>query len=306
MLGTLAAIITISSLGFALILSAMGGLNVGSLIFTVALFNLGQWLLGPYLVNILYKVKQVKPNERPDLEQMIKELSFKSKIHVPKLMISSLAIPNAFAYGSPLVGNHVAITEGLLKELEPEEVRAVMAHELGHIKHRDMQVMMLVSFLPSLFYILSRSFLFRGYRSRERDNSGLAIIGGLSMIFYLLLTLFNLGLSRLREYYADQHSASIIQDGGRKLSEALAKISTSTYRTQRFQGRSQTMGSFKSLFISDPDRAAKDTVELQKIYGSRRNDLVDEIITRKVTGMENLIELFSTHPNIVKRLRALA
>jgi heat shock protein HtpX len=306
MAGTLASIIAISSLGFALILGTMGGLSVGSLIFTVALFNIGQWLLGPYLVNMVYRARRVQPGERPELEHMIKELSIKSRIRVPKLMLSGLPIPNAFAYGSPLTGSHVAVTEGLLEELEPEHVRAVVAHELGHIKHRDMQVMMLVSFLPSLFYMLSRSFLFRGYRSRDRNNSGLALVGGVSMILYLVLTLFNLGLSRLREYYADQHSASIIPDGSRKLSEALAKISTSTYQTQRFMGRSQGMSSFKTLFISDPDRAARDTAELQSLYGSRGDGLVDEIVSRKITGFESFMELFSTHPNIVKRLRALS
>lgn len=306
MAGTVAAIIAISSLGFALILNATGTLSFGSLIFAVALFNIGQWLLGPYLVNMVYKVRQVKPGERPELEHMLKELSLGSGIRVPKLMLSGLSIPNAFAYGSPLTGNHVAVTNGLLEELEPDQVQAVVAHELGHIKHRDMQVMMLVSFLPSLFYILSRSFLFRGYGNRDRGNSSLAIVGGVSMILYLVLTLFNLGLSRLREYYADQHSASIIPEGGRKLSEALAKISTSTFLTQRIKGQGQGRSSFKTLFISDPDRAAKDTMEIQSLYGSSGNNLVNEIMSRKITGLERFIELFSTHPNIVKRLRALA
>jgi heat shock protein HtpX len=305
MAGTIAAIIAISSLGFALILGATGTLSLGSLLFTVALFNVGQWLLGPYLVNMVYKVRQVEPGENPELERMLEELSFRSRIRVPKLMLSALSIPNAFAYGSPLTGNHVALTKGLLNELEPDEIQAVVAHELGHIKHRDMQVMMLVSFLPSLFYILSRSFLFRGYGSRDRDNSGLALVGSISMILYLVLTLFNLGVSRLREYYADQHSASIIPDGGRQRSKALAKISTSTFRTQRLTGQNQGMSSFKTLFISDPDMAARETVELQNFYGPRDVGLVDEIISQRITKLEKFVELFSTHPNIVKRLRAL-
>jgi heat shock protein HtpX len=305
MAGTLLAIIAISTLGFALILGSLGGLSLGTLIVTVAIFNLGQWLLSPYLVNMVYKVREIEPGSHPDLEYMIMELSKKSRIKVPKLMLSGLSIPNAFAYGSPLTGNHVAVTKGLINELEPEQVQAVVAHELGHIKHGDVQVMMLVSFLPSLFYILSRSFLFRGYGRRERDNSGLALIGGLSMLLYLVLTIFNLGLSRLREYYADQHSVSIIPNGGLKLSEALAKISTSTYMTQRYLGGNQGSSSFKTLFISDPDKAATNTIMIQNMYGRKNNNLVDEIISKRLTGMERFMEIFSTHPNIVKRLRAL-
>jgi heat shock protein HtpX len=305
MVGTLSAIIALSTLGFAFILGTVGGLNVGSLVVTVAIFNLGQWLLGPYLVNMVYRVREIEPGSHPDLEYMITELSKKSRIKVPKLMLSGLSIPNAFAYGSPLTGNHVAVTKGLLDELDAEQVQSVVAHELGHIKHGDVQVMMLVSFLPSLFYILSRSFLFRGYGRKDRDNSSLALIGGLSLLLYLVLTLFNLSLSRLREYYADQHSVSIIPNGGIKLSEALAKISTRTYMTQRYSGAKQGSSSFKTLFISDPDKAATNTIEIQNMWGKKDNNLVNEIISKRITGMERFMELFSTHPNIVKRLRAL-
>ena len=119
MAGTLLAIFAISTLGFALILGSLGGLSLGTLIVTVTIFNLGQWLLSPYLVNMVYKVREIEPGSYPDLEHMMMELSKKSKIKVPKLMLSGLSIPNAFAYGSPLTGNHVAVTKGLINELEP-------------------------------------------------------------------------------------------------------------------------------------------------------------------------------------------
>jgi len=235
----------------------------------------------------------------------VEGLSLRSGIKAPQLMISSLPIPNAFAYGSPLAGSHVAVTRGLLDELRPDEVEAVIGHEIGHLKHRDTQVMMLVSFLPSLFYILARSMLFSSYGGRDRrDSGGLAVIGGASMLVYLVLTMFNLSLSRLREYYADQHSASVVENGGRKLSEALAKISTSTLRTQMYSGRKPSSGSFKALFISDPDHAAQDVAELREL-GSGSSGLVDEIISRRISPVESFTELFSTHPNIVKRLKAL-
>jgi len=305
MAGTVAVIIGVSTLAFAGILLWMESFDVVTMIGLVLVFNLAQWFLAPYLVNAVYGVKKAGSNEYPELHSMVEGLSLRSGIKAPQLMISSLPIPNAFAYGSPLAGSHVAVTRGLLDELRPDEVEAVIGHEIGHLKHRDTQVMMLVSFLPSLFYLLARSMLFSSYGGRDRrDSGGLAVIGGASMLVYLVLTMFNLSLSRLREYYADQHSASVVENGGRKLSEALAKISTSTLRTQMYSGRKPSSGSFKALFISDPDHAAQDVAELREL-GSGSSGLVDEILSRRISPIESFTELFSTHPNIVKRLRAL-
>ena len=306
MLGTLAAIIAISTLGIGLILSMMNVLNVYTLVGVVALFNIGQWLFAPYLINSIYKVKPLEPNEIPQLHQSLDTLSRKSGIKKPKLMYSSLTIPNAFAYGSPLTGNHVAITQGLLSNLNMDEVEAVIGHELGHIKHRDVQAMMFLSLLPSIFYIISRSTLFsRMYGGRDRKDSGAtAIVGGISMLVYFLLLLFNMGFSRLREYYADQHSAQVVEDGARKLSTGLAKITTSTAKNQNLARRTSDSG-FKALFISDPDRAFNDAYELKQAGLLNDFELVQNIMSRRLTTLDRLGELFSTHPNIVKRLKAL-
>jgi heat shock protein HtpX len=307
MLGTLALIIGVSTLGLATLLAYTGGLNVYSLATVVIIFNAAQWLLAPYLVNALYKVRRLDPEEHPGLHNTFADLSARSRIKTPKLMISNMAIPNAFAYGSPLTGNHVAITKGLLTSLEGEEVEAVLAHELGHIKHRDVQVTMLISVLPSLFYILARSTMFARYGNRDRRNSGgLALVGSLSMLLYFGLMLFNLGFSRLREYYADQHAAGIVSDGARKLSEGLAKITTSTARHRMFTPGTKGLSSFKTIFISDPDSAAKGATELSgaSLWGSDE-ELVANIASRRITGTDRFAELFSTHPNIVKRIQAL-
>jgi heat shock protein HtpX len=308
MLGTVALIIAISTLGFTLVLGLMGSLNLYSLVALVAIFNIAQWLLAPYLIKALYKVRRLDPAENPRLHMMVDELSEKSGIKRPKLMISGLPIPNAFAYGSPLTGSHVAVTQGLLDSLEPEEIEGVIGHELGHLKHRDVQVMMFISFLPSLFYFLARATMFSGLYGRRdrRDSGGFAIIGTVSMFLYFFLLLFNLGFSRLREYYADRHSAAIVEEGPRKLSEGLAKISNATFKVQRTTPAASGVSAFKALFISDPDRAARDAVDLggTDIWGSDE-ELVKSIADRRLTGWDKFSELFSTHPNIVKRLRAL-
>ncbi|MEM3046621.1 MAG: zinc metalloprotease HtpX [Candidatus Bathyarchaeia archaeon] len=307
MFGTLAVLIGLSTLFFTVLLMLVGG-EILLMPFFVVAFNLLQWLIAPYMINAMYGVREVSSREEPELHRMVQRLSMASGIKKPKVMVSSLPIPNAFAYGSPLGGNRVAVTVGLMDKLESEEVEAVLAHELGHLKHRDVQIMMFVSVLPALFYYIGYSFMMSSYyyrgRSREGNGSLAVLIGMVSMALYFVVTLFTLGLSRLREYYADSHASRVVEDGPRKLSEALAKIAYSTGRMRRQNlGAS---GSFKTLFISDPERAPQDAVELAQAGAFRTDqELVRNVMARQLTWSDRLVELFSTHPNIVKRIRAL-
>jgi len=307
LIGTLALIIGLSTLFFMVIMS-LAGVNLMLLPFLVVIFNIIQWLIAPYLIDAIYRVKEVKASEDPALHEMVERLSKKSRIKTPKLMKAKMAIPNAFAYGSPLTGSKVAVTTGLLETLETEEVEAVIGHELGHLKHRDVQVMMFVSILPAIFYFIGYSMLLSSMFSRRdtRDSGGAAVIGLISIFIYWILTLFTLYLSRIREYYADRHSVSIVEDGPRKLSEGLAKIVNSTSNMKRGRRDKGGSNSFKALFISDPDRSEIDSAALKQL-GSGMGDskLVEEVLRRKVTTFDRVMEVFSTHPNIVKRLRAL-
>jgi len=307
MVGTLAVIIGVSTLGFTVLLSLLGSLSLLNLVILVAFFNILQWLFAPYLVEMMYRVKPADPVEFSRLHAIVERLAARSGIKTPTLMIAEIPIPNAFAYGSPLTGSRVAVTRGLLRHLELEEVEAVLGHEFGHIRHRDVQVMMLVSLLPSLFYLLARyamySSYYAGWSREERRGGAFLLISTVSMFIYFILLLFTLGLSRLREYYADQNSVMVVEDGARKLSEALAKISVGTWRTMR-RTRTPGFSGFKTLFISDPDRAAQDAVSVSP-YARSDEELVREIMSRRLTTFDRLVEIFSTHPNIVKRIRAL-
>jgi heat shock protein HtpX len=306
MVGTLAIIIGLSTLFFTVILSLTGTFNITWLILFVVGFNFLQWLIAPYLIDAIYRVRPISQSEDPELHARVEQLSQKSGIKTPKLMLARIPIPNAFAYGSPIAGSRVAVTEGLMKNLEREEVEAVLGHELGHLKHRDVQVMMFVSILPAIFYYIGYSFMLSSMFGRSRDDSAgaAAIIGIISLFLYWILTLFTLYLSRLREYFADRHSASIVEDGPRKLSEGLAKIIHESGRVKKKMPKSAQLSSFKALFISDPDRVAADTKAMAQ-YGVSDRRLVEEVLQRKVTGVDRFLELFSSHPNIVKRLKAL-
>ncbi len=307
MLGTLAAIIGLSTLFFTVILS-LAGVSLMLLLLIVPVINVVQWLIAPYIIDAMYRVKEVKKSKDPELHGMVERLSKKSGIKMPRVMKANIPIPNAFAYGSPIAGTRVAVTTGLLKNLEPEEVEAVIGHELGHLKHRDVQVMMFVSILPAIFYFIGYSMLLSSmFRRRDARGGGGAVVIGIASIFlYWVLTMFTLYLSRLREYFADRHSASIVEEGPRKLSEGLAKIVNSSSRMKKTRRDTNSLNSFKALFISDPDRAESDMISIARA-GALTADkkLVEEVLRRKVTSFDRVMELFSTHPNIVKRLKAL-
>jgi len=312
MFATLAAIIGLSTLFFTIVLSLLGVFNIISLGIFVIFFNLLQWLIGPYLIDAMYRVKAVSRSEDPELYEMVERASQRSGIKPPRVAIAKIPIPNAFAYGSPLTGNRIAVTTGLLNTLDAEEVEAVIGHELGHLRHRDVQIMMFVSILPALFYFIGYSLMWSSMYYGRRDDRGrgdgslAALVGFASIAFYWILTLFTFYLSRLREYYADRHSATVVDDGARKLSEGLAKIAYSTERTRRQYRNMGSLSSFKALFISDPDSAGKDAKAISQL-GMWKSDrqLVAEYLSRRVTTADKVFELFSTHPNMVERLRAL-
>lgn len=305
MVGTLAIIIGLSTLVFTVILSLFSALDLVTLGILVVSFNILQWLISPYIIDALYHTRELSEAENPKLHEIVENLSRKTGMKKPKLMLAQIPIPNAFAYGSPIAGNRVAVTSGLLKTLESEEVEAVIGHELGHLKHRDVQIMMFVSLLPALFYYIGYSLILSSYFRRQREGGGNALLGIGFMIFSWILNIFILYLSRTREYYADNHSISIVDDGARKLSEGLAKIVHTSRNMKRIRKETQHLNAFKALFIADPDRADTDSMALSNINASTDQKLVQELLSKEITTLDKILEIFSTHPNIVKRLRAL-
>lgn len=303
---TLALIFGLSTLMLTVVLILTGLFDIITLGVLVVAFNIIQWLVSPYLINALYRARELPANENPKLHETIENLSKKSGIRTPKLMLAQIPIPNAFAYGSPLAGNRVAVTSGMLEKLNDGEVEAVIGHELGHLKHKDVQVMMFVSLLPALFYYIGYSLTLSSMYGRRRDEgSSGALIGMVFIAFWWILNLFTLYLSRLREYYADRHSASIVENGSQKLSVGLAKIVQATRDMGKMKNRTKSLSSFKALFISDPDRAEIDSAALSTMNVSSGQKLVQDILSQQLTTGAKFAEVFSTHPNIIKRLKAL-
>jgi len=154
----------------------------------IGLFILFQYFLGPAIVAATSRLHYLKPNENPWLESNVKELADKSGIPMPRLAVVPDNTPNAFVFGTSSKSATLAVHEGLLRSLSQDEVRGVIAHELGHIRHRDFIVMTVLSALPLIAYMIAQVALRAGmYSSRSRGrgkggNAGAAllIIGAVS------------------------------------------------------------------------------------------------------------------------------
>jgi heat shock protein HtpX len=309
MAGTLALIIGLSTLFFAVIMTLTASFDLLTLGILVGGFNIVMWLISPYMIDAMYRVRAMSATEQPKLHEVVADLSKKCNISTPRLMLAQIPLPNAFAYGSPIAGTRIAVTSGLLTTLNDGEVAAVVGHELGHLRHRDVQIMMFVSLLPAIAYYIGFSLMLSGmFGGNQKNQSSGAMLGIVFMAFSWIMNLFILDLSRLREYYADRNSASIVDGGSQKLSTGLAKIvnaSKNMGRMGRTRQQTRQLNAFKALFITDPDRANADSAELSNMSFGDSQRLVQEILSQKVTTADRILEIFSTHPNIVKRLKAL-
>ncbi len=310
MVGTALAILLVTALGIGFVLYALGVFSFTALLIYTVGISVFQWLFAPAVIELAYSVREADPTRYSWLHEIVEELSRKSGIRKPKVMIADIPVPNAFAYGSPLYGNRVAVTRGLLNVLSRDEIAAVLGHEIGHLKHRDVQIMTFATILPAIFLLLARYLFWWSFwvpAAEEREERGatpLILVAVIVGVIGFLLNLLVLGLSRLREYYADYHSALVVRGGARKLQLALAKIVTSTARIVSHRPELLShLSPFRALFITDPNRAIEESEALAEY--SREWFIVERLKRRRLTFMDQLMELFSTHPHIVKRLRAL-
>jgi len=307
MITTMMMVIAITT-GFVALILFMIGVDMLMLLPIIIGLNLFQWLIGPYIIDAAYRVRPLNQGEFPWLEESVRMLAEKSGFkNPPKIMVSEIPLPNAFAYGSPLTGPRVAVTRGLLNSLSVSEVEAVLGHELGHLKHRDVQIMMFLSVLPALVYWVASSLYYSGMfssrSSRDRGDGGiLLLIGMLGMMMYYVLTLLIMGFSRSREYYADYHGSTVSPGGPLSLASALVKISDINARTPKNVKASMTSySSFRALLIADPES----TVGARAFRGIYDARALEEFASREVSPAESLVEVLSTHPNVVKRVRSL-
>lgn len=217
--------------------------------------------------------KIVSESEAPELHQMVSRLCAIADLPMPKIAIVKTSMPNAFATGRNQKNAVVAVTTGIMQQLDRGELEAVIAHELTHVKNRDMMVMTIATFLSSVAQLMVQWLPFMGGgNSRDRDSgSNFAILLLVSVVVWIVSFILIRALSRYREFSADRGSA-IITGQPSQLASALMKISGARVPTQDLR---RVEGPVSALFI------------VPALSGS------------------SIMNLFSTHPTTEARIAAL-
>ncbi len=270
-----------------------------------------QYLIGPSIVGWTMKVKWVSEKEEPELHRVVAELAKEAHLPKPKVGISQLTIPNAFAFGRTHGDGRVCVTRGILNLLNRDELRAVLGHEMAHIKHRDMIIITLLSAIPLIMYWIAWSMIWRGAFGGSRQGGSYAALIGLgAFLLYFITNLLVLYGSRIREYYADLGSVQL-GNMPHHLATALYKL---VYGNARFRDKEELkrIEGVKAFFLNDPSRAWNEIRELSQVdrdmSGTIDYDELMELRQKEVRlkTTDKLMELFTTHPNMLKRIKHLS
>jgi len=261
---------------FLVIGAALGG-NQGmviAFIFALAM-NAASYWFSDKIVLTMYGAREVSLHEAPELYRLVQRLAQRAGIPMPRVYLIASDSPNAFATGRNPQHGAVAVTEGIMRLLDEQELAGVLAHELGHIRNRDTLIMTVAATLAGAITMLAHmaqwGALFGGFGRRDEDDHGGGMLGLLFMAILapIAATVIQLAISRAREFFADRTGAAIAGTPA-GLARALEKLH---YASQRLP--LQTNPATAHLFIVNP-----------------------------LTG-GSFMNLFSTHPPIEERIRRL-
>jgi heat shock protein HtpX len=212
-------------MAFLAVLVSQGVDNILIILF-IGGFMLLQYYYSDKMILSTMGAKMVSESEAPELHQIVSRLCAIADLPMPKIAVVNSSMPNAFATGRNQKNAVVAVTTGIMQKLDHSELEAVLAHELTHVKNRDMMVMTIATFLSSMAQILVRSMPFMGGGGgRDRDSGGsFIVIFVVSLAVWVLSFILIQALSRYREFAADR-GAAIITGQPSNLVSALMKIS---------------------------------------------------------------------------------
>jgi heat shock protein HtpX len=249
------------------------GAGAGLIVVVAVVLLLGQLFGSDKLAMAAMGLKEVSPEEEPELHGIIDRLCVQADLPKPRVCVIETSVPNACALGRSQKSATVAATRGILRMLSPAELEGVMAHELTHVINRDVMVMTLASFFASLAaLILQFAFFFGGGYGSDEEEREIMLVILASIVVYAVSFVLLRTLSRYREFAADRGSA-VITGRPSALASALIKISGAIEQAPS-QDLRRVEGS--SAFFIIPPRAKK-----------------------------SLMNLFADHPPLEQRLAAL-
>ena len=300
LLGIIYAIITVIGTHF----------GIGNFYFYLGIsivMMLVQYMLGPKLIEWSMRVRYLKDGENPELQSMVRSLAMTANVPVPRIGIARISVPNAFAFGRSQKDGRICVTEGIMGLLDKDELRAVLGHEMSHIKNRDVLTITLLSVIPIILYRIAWQFLFFGDRRDRQSNA--ALIGLVAFLFYFLTNLLVLYASRIREYFADKGSIDL----GNKPSQLASALYKLVYGSARMPREAiKDVEGMKAFFANDPSRALSELKELKNLDLNKDGVISESELmalqnkTIKLGFGDKLMELLSTHPNMLKRIKRLS
>jgi heat shock protein HtpX len=252
------------------------GAGIGIMVLGLAALSLGQLFFSDKLALASMGAKVVTPAEAPGLHSMIERLCIQADLPKPRIAIADSHMPNAFAMGRSQKKAVVCCTTAIMNTLEPHELEGVMAHELTHVKNRDVMVMTIASFFASIAATITQfGFFFGGGfggGDDDGDGPGFAVVLLVSFLVYIVSFFLMLALSRYREFAADR-GAALITGRPSALASALLKLSSEIQRV--------------------PDQDLRQAERMNAFF----------IIPTSVKS--SIHTLFMTHPPMEKRIEAL-
>jgi heat shock protein HtpX len=203
------------------------GTGLIAMVVIIGALSFAQLFFSDKLALAAMGAKEVSPQEAPGLHAMVERLCIQADLPKPRIAVADMHVPNAFACGRSQKSATVCATTGIMSVLSPSELEGVMAHELAHIKHRDVLIMTIASFFASIAaMIMQFGFFFGG---GDDENPSILVVLLVSFVVYIVSFFLMLALSRYREFAADR-GAAIVTGRPSALASALVKISGAMQR----------------------------------------------------------------------------
>jgi len=269
------AVLTILYLVFLSVLAYVG-LGAIPIAVIAGIMILAQWYFSDKIVLWSTGAKIVSREQFPELHDLVERIVARNNLPKPRIAVINTKMPNAFATGKTPKSSIVTVTTGLMDQLETEELEGVIAHELSHIKNRDVLVLTLASLFSTIAWYLMQSSLYGGmyggYGRRRDGGGGMLLVLLVAIITWFVSFLMIRAISRYREFVADRDGA-LMTGKPSKLASALLKIS----------------GTMKRI----------PTQDLRQMEGMNAFFIIPAL------SGSSFANLFSTHPPVDQRVKKL-